>query len=182
MPWKNGGGSTLEFAVDPEGATLETGFRWRLSSAEVAQSGPFSSFPGMERWLLLLSGEGFEIDFGARGCARLREPLQPIRFQGDWPAWASLVGGPSTDLGLMVDPRRVRASLDVIRLDKNCLFRLDEGTTLFFVGTGTVSIPALDLHLGGNHLLRIENEAEASVELAPGLTPVALVMVRLVSV
>ena len=106
MPWKNGGGSTLELAVDPPGATLETGFAWRLSTAEVAVSGPFSAFPGLERMLLLLEGAGFAIDFGPRGSVDLTQPLRPIWFSGDWPATATLVDGPCMDFNLMVDPRK----------------------------------------------------------------------------
>ncbi len=82
MPWKNGGGTTLELAVAPPGATLDSGFAWRLSSAEVAASGPFSAFPGLERTLLLLAGDGFRLDFGARGTVILDRPLEPVRFSG----------------------------------------------------------------------------------------------------
>ena len=42
-PWKNGGGITHEVIrvpADPED------FRWRVSMAEVAASGPFSRFTG----------------------------------------------------------------------------------------------------------------------------------------
>ena len=43
MPWKNGLGVTREMAVFPSGANLERGdFLWRLSSADVGTSGPFS--------------------------------------------------------------------------------------------------------------------------------------------
>lgn len=175
MPWRNGGGSTLELAVDPPGATLATGFRWRLSSAEVGESGPFSAFPGLERWLLLLEGDGFELDFGDRGCVDLRVPLGPVHFLGDWPASATLAGGPSTDLNLMLDPQRVKATVEVIRLDRNRTFPLSDGTTLFFCAKGTASAPALNLHLGWHHLLRIEEGAGLTLELAPGLTQTAVV-------
>ncbi|MBN7823193.1 HutD family protein, partial [Bowmanella yangjiangensis] len=46
MPWKNGGGSTLELAICPVGASLDD-FDWRISSASVASSGAFSRFPGI---------------------------------------------------------------------------------------------------------------------------------------
>ena len=39
MPWKNGGGSTLEIVKDA-GKGLE-GFGWRLSIADIAESGGF---------------------------------------------------------------------------------------------------------------------------------------------
>jgi len=50
MPWKNGGGTTTEIAVAPEGASLND-FDWRISMAHVGADGPFSSFPGIDRTL-----------------------------------------------------------------------------------------------------------------------------------
>lgn len=179
MPWKNGGGTTLELAVAPPGATLETGLRWRLSSAEVAASGPFSLFPGLERWLWLLDGDGFELDFGARGRVDLREPLRPIRFPGDWRATATLAGGTSTDLNLMVDPSQVCASAEVIHLERNRALVLGKATTLFLCARGTASVPVLGLHLGHLHLLRLEDGAGTTLEFAPGLTRTALVKIDL---
>ena len=78
MPWKNGAGSTTELLIDPPGATLAGGFRWRVSMATVAESGPFSSFPGLDRTLLLLEGEGMELDHGPHGRALLPGPLVPV--------------------------------------------------------------------------------------------------------
>ena len=179
MPWKNGGGSTLELAVEPPNGDLASGFRWRLSSAEVAESGPFSAFPGLERWLFLLEGDGFELDFESRGRMDLREAFFPIRFPGDWPATATLAGGPSTDLNLMVDPRHIDASVEVLHLGRNRLVPLLSPTTLFFLAAGTASIPALGLHLGWHHLLRIEEGTGMALELAPGLTRTVVVKMAL---
>ena len=49
-PWKNGGGSTTEIAIAPLGATVDK-FDWRISLATIANSGPFSVFPGVDRTL-----------------------------------------------------------------------------------------------------------------------------------
>jgi environmental stress-induced protein Ves len=51
-PWKNGGGTTTEIAVHPEGAGWDD-FHWRVGIAEIRQSGPFSSFPGIDRSIML---------------------------------------------------------------------------------------------------------------------------------
>ena len=53
MPWKNGGGTTTEIAVHPEGAGWDD-FLWRVGIADIAQSGPFSSFAGIDRSIVLL--------------------------------------------------------------------------------------------------------------------------------
>ena len=178
MPWKNGGGTTLELAVEPAGATLETGFAWRLSSAEVATSGPFSTFPGIDRTLLLLSGDGFRLDFGGRGAVTLDRPLEPVRFSGEWPAEATLLGGPCVDFNLMADPARCRARLEVLRLDGSRRLALDAAAVLVFVARGGVSIPALDLHLGQGHLLRVDGGA-SDLDVVPGYGGAALVVVRI---
>ena len=57
MPWKNGGGVTIEIAVSPSGSSLDT-FDWRVSMATVIEPGPFSSFPGIDRTLCVLTGNG----------------------------------------------------------------------------------------------------------------------------
>ena len=41
-PWKTGGGVTREVAAYPLGAALDA-FVWRVSVADVAQAGPFST-------------------------------------------------------------------------------------------------------------------------------------------
>ncbi|WP_257304855.1 HutD/Ves family protein [Geothrix campi] len=179
MPWKNGGGTTLELAVDPPGATVETGFRWRLSSAEVAASGPFSAFPGLERWLLLLEGAGFDLDFGPRGRVALTEPLVPIRFSGDWPATATLVDGPSTDFNLMVDPRCCQARVESFHLASPRALAQPAGSTLIvFVAGGTVYVPEVELHLGRRHLLRMDDAPDV-LQLIPGYGGATLVVVEL---
>ena len=55
MPWKNGGGLTREVASSPPGSAL-TDFDWRISFAEVAAGGPFSTFPGVDRVIILIDG------------------------------------------------------------------------------------------------------------------------------
>ncbi len=60
MPWKNGGGETVEIAVFPPGAGVDD-FDWRISMATVASDGPFSIFPGIDRTLSILDGAGLSL-------------------------------------------------------------------------------------------------------------------------
>ncbi len=96
QPWKNGKGVTVELArADRTGALL-----WRLSMATVAEDGPFSVFPGIERNLTVLTGPGFRLvgDGLALDCL----PLQPVAFAGDVPVRAEGSGGQvSTDFNVM---------------------------------------------------------------------------------
>ena len=56
-PWKNGGGVTREVAAHPADSGLD-GFHWRVSLADVAQGGPFSVFPGVDRVITVVRGAG----------------------------------------------------------------------------------------------------------------------------
>lgn len=98
-PWRNGGGSTAEVAVDPPGASLEA-FRWRVSHAQVPASGPFSAFPGVDRTLVVLEGAGLVL-CREDGEQRLEGPLALAAFPGDGPTFGRLLGGPCRDFNVM---------------------------------------------------------------------------------
>ncbi|MCF3639447.1 HutD family protein [Rhizobium sp. TRM95111] len=100
MPWKNGGGETVEIAVFPEGAGLSD-FGWRISMATVASDGPFSVFPGIDRTLAVLSGNGMELSIEGIGKRLLTPESAPLAFPADAPTTARLTGGPITDLNVM---------------------------------------------------------------------------------
>ena len=100
MPWKNGGGETVEVIVHPQGADF-TDFGWRVSMATVAADGPFSVFPGIDRTLALLSGEGMALSVEGLGERLLTPASAPLAFPADAPTAARLTGGPVTDLNVM---------------------------------------------------------------------------------
>ena len=113
MPWKNGGGTTTEITVSPEGAGLDD-FDWRVSMARVEGGGPFSGFAGVDRTLAVLEGEGIVLDIGGRPPERLTGASAPLSFPADVPTTAALISGPITDLNVMT--RRGRATHTVERL------------------------------------------------------------------
>ncbi len=100
MPWKNGGGETVEIAVSPPGASLDA-FEWRVSMAHVAASGPFSSFPGIDRTLAVLDGAGIRLALRGREPVSLTRETPPFTFSGDDAAEAQLIGGAILDLNVM---------------------------------------------------------------------------------
>jgi environmental stress-induced protein Ves len=115
QPWKNGGGFTREIAVMPPGAGLAA-FTWRVSIAEIAQDGPFSAFPGIDRQILLLSGAGARLYAETEKIDHLlNEPLVPFAFAGEAAITASLLDGPSQDLNVMTRRGVVRAEVEVAR-------------------------------------------------------------------
>ena len=100
MPWKNGGGETVEVIVTPEGASLSD-FGWRVSMASVASDGPFSVFPGIDRTLAVLSGDGMALSIEGLGETLLTPASTPLAFPADAPTTARLTGGAITDLNVM---------------------------------------------------------------------------------
>lgn len=98
QPWKNGGGETIEIAVSPPEATTDD-FNWRVSMARVETDGPFSVFPGIDRTLMVIDGDGIELDVEGYGLTTLTDA--PHAFPGDRPTNARLLGGAITDLNVM---------------------------------------------------------------------------------
>ncbi len=114
MPWKNGGGVTREVAIWPPTAALDA-FDWRISIADVAQGGPFSVFPGVERVLTVIQGAGLELAVEGLATVTLDAAAPPFAFPGDAACAAELHDGPIRDLNLMV--RRGVCTVRVRRLD-----------------------------------------------------------------
>ncbi|TXH91256.1 MAG: HutD family protein [Rhodoferax sp.] len=110
MPWKNGGGSTREVVCQPPGAGMDR-FDWRVSIASIVQSGPFSVFPGIDRSIALLDGDGVQLRAPGHFDHRLDTPAQPFAFAGDLAVDCTLLGGESTDFNVMT--RRGVVSADV---------------------------------------------------------------------
>ena len=84
-PWKNGGGMTREVAAYPVGASLDT-FVWRVSVADVEQPGPFSTFAGIDRTLVLLAGAGMRLHERSGPTQTLTAPLSIARRSGNMPS------------------------------------------------------------------------------------------------
>ncbi len=99
VPWKNGSGTTAEVAAFPEGSSFET-FGWRISMADVASDGPFSVYPDIDRTLIVVEGDGIELD--VEGIAyRLDRASPKLSFSGDDSTTGRLLAGPIRDLNVM---------------------------------------------------------------------------------
>ena len=122
--WKNGLGWTREILRFPEAAE---DWDWRLSIAEVDKDGPFSAFPGVDRELVLLAGEGMRLCFDDGERVELRPPHDRIRFAGERALRAELISGPTQDFNLMWKRDRVEASLLHRPLVGPMLFFAEEG-------------------------------------------------------
>ena len=108
MPWKNGGGSTEEITRDA-GEGLE-GFGWRLSIADIGESGGFSRFEGYQRIISVLQGAGMHLQVDGLSTRALR-PFDAFAFKGESAVSCSLIDGPIRDFNLIYAPQRYTARL-----------------------------------------------------------------------
>lgn len=159
MPWKNGGGTTTEIAVAPEGASLDD-FDWRISKAHVGQDGPFSSFPGIDRTLSVLTGAGITLAFGDGERARLDRSSAPCPFAADRAVDGVLVDGPIDDLNVM--SRRGRWRHRVERLTRAGSVSASEGLLVLVARKGDWQVDGASLAAGDSAVL----DAPGHVELA----------------
>ena len=114
-PWKNGGGTTREIMRWPADSTLEN-FEWRVSVATLAASGPFSALPGVDRQIMLLDGEGARLRSpDGRIDHALSERGKVFAFSGDAAVDATLPGGVSRDLNLMMRRGHWHGHMQVVR-------------------------------------------------------------------
>jgi environmental stress-induced protein Ves len=172
QPWKNGAGVTTQLALHEEGER----WVWRLSLAEVAQSGPFSDFAGYERTIMLVEGAGMELEVDGRATDALRLPYRPFVFDGGARTRCSLLSGPVKDLNLIVDRARAGASLDVIDTNRFRGTRLEARWTLAYAlrGWTRVVADAVECTLAPGELLRLDGARGADLDLV-GLDQSALV-------
>ena len=110
IPWKNGGGTTRDLLAWPDPAHWQL----RISVAAIEHDGPFSDFSGIDRWFVVLHGEGVALQLADRRREiRLGEP--PLHFDGALTPMCSLLDGPTSDLNLMTRRNTGRGVMTVAR-------------------------------------------------------------------
>lgn len=106
--WKNGGGMTSEVLVHPPGASMDD-FLWRVSIADVEQAGDFSSFPGVDRIMAILSGQ---LELIVDGASTILDATSaPLAYPGDVPTSGRPLRGMVRDINVMVRRGMARAVL-----------------------------------------------------------------------
>ena len=148
--WRNDMGWTLEIARYPQDATE---WDYRFSIAEIERDCAFSVFPGCDRQLVLLSGNGMTLAFDDGEILDVLPPHGRVAFAGERALHCRLLDGPTHDFNVMV--RRNRYSAQV-------LHRPLVGSMVFFAEPGVSW--AIHLLAGGARI------KQADLVLAPGDT------------
>jgi len=105
--WKNQCGWTREIARSSD----DGDWNWRLSIAEIEEDAPFSRFEGIERELVLLSGNGLRLRFDDGTARELLPPHERVRFAGERGVHGELIDGPTQDFNLMWRRDAIEAQL-----------------------------------------------------------------------
>lgn len=95
--WRNGGGQTRELLAWPNAAD----WTLRISLADIQADGPFSSFPGVQRWFAVVQGEGVQLQF-ADATRVIGLADEPLCFDGALAPGCAMLHGPTRDLNLML--------------------------------------------------------------------------------
>ena len=105
-----------------------------MSIATIAADGPFSTFAGVDRFLVPLSAAGLDLET-ASGVRHL-DQWQVFEFSGEESIAAIGVAATSTDLNLMVRRKTTLGAIDIVRVDG--AFEVDAALIVVLAGAFTV--------------------------------------------
>jgi len=139
--WKNKSGQSLEIAIFPPQASLnENTFLWRLSSAQLIENGPFSEFPGYNRYLALINGKTLQLTFPLGHPSVTLKNCDVHHFSGDIRVSYHLIAPPISDLNLIYKRDKVKAHFKIIHLSmKPRSFYLEGKVALLFGVLGSTN-------------------------------------------
>jgi uncharacterized protein len=145
QPWRNGGGRTHLLLAWPR----PNEWLVRVSIADIESDGPFSAFPGVQRWFQVLAGAGVRLAWPDGEDAELQPESPPRCFDGGTPPQATLSAGSTRDLNLMIahgQGRMVRAAAPWVWPEPERPTRwralYTEGPTTLCLGRQQVDLPA----------------------------------------
>ena len=185
-PWRNGGGVTRPVAsgnmevnasgnMRMEASATEPGsagddWNWRVSIADINVDGPFSVFPGVQRQLTLLEGEGLALQgegnaaSGAQHAWRASQVGDVLSFPGVALVRAHLLGGPVRVWNLMLRGDAMRGHVQAWRYNDAAWlqpFTADDACAVF------VYVPCGELALRGSN--QVDGVADITLVAGQGL-------------
>jgi environmental stress-induced protein Ves len=146
--WRNGGGETRELLAWP----TADDWVWRMSVAEVAASGPFSRFEGVQRWFAVLQGAGVRLQVDESEHT-LTSASAPFCFDGASATHCQLLAGATQDFNLMVRKQQATAQMRRVNADLRFLTSRSSVIAVYSIDGETrvrneqesVSVPACSL-------------------------------------
>ena len=165
-----GGGHGADRIAAQTPSTNQPSADWqlRISRADIAASGPFSAFPGVQRWFVVLSGKGVVLHMPtADGHTRDHQLLPghtPLHFDGGLAPGCTLVDGPTQDLNLMARGGNATVLAVEQSLDWICTFAMGG---LYTAVAGTWSQGTQSVELAAHTLVWCTTADAAHMRFAP---------------
>lgn len=179
VPWKNGGGVTLDIAgahrpgFDPAGWD---GMIWRLGRTRIEIPGPFSNLPGCDRLLAVIDGSGLVLHPAGRPALDVRQPFHAVRFAGEWPIDSELTAGPVGVLNLLADRKAMAIALSFVAAPAGATLEAPHSIVLALAPT-RVRLDGVPVSLAQDGAISIVGDGALAVDeglvAIAALTPVA---------
>jgi len=106
-PWKNGGGVARDLLCWP---SVED-WQLRISVADIEADGPFSSYPGIDRWFGLLSGRGVRLQW-PQAVRHMHPGHALLHFDGAMAPECRLDDGPARAFNVMARRGALRVRIE----------------------------------------------------------------------
>lgn len=156
--WKNGGGTSRDLLLWPD----EHAPWLQIAVADLTRDGPFSPYPGVDRWFGLLQGTGVELTW-RHAVRRLHAGHALLHFDGGDAPTCRLTGGAASALNVLHYRERgrvaVRSAAPLSQppegYDFFALF-VREGARLQPQTTGPIELPPWSLVWGERVSLHLE--------------------------
>jgi len=184
VPWKNGGGVTTELAMEPAADGRPDGrFVWRVSIADVVEPGPFSAFPGYDRLIAVVEGDGMRLSVDGAPPVERRRLDPAFAFPGEAPVWCEPTAGPIRDVNLMLDRASAAGMLTLLAgsaAQRANVHRAEADVLLVHALAGMLTVTPEDgetLTVPAGHSLLLHG-AEALVEAPAGAEGVCAEVLR----
>lgn len=173
VPWRNGGGVTRQ--VVSAGGSGPEDFDWRISIADVDEPGPFSAFPGIDRIITVVEGQG--MDLVVDGVAHVLGLHQPLRFDGASQTSCTRLAGPIRDLNVMTRRQRFSATVAVRDLSQTRPIAIS-GSQVLVLLSGSAVVVGADGSRAGLDLLDAVGPSGGHVRLVEGSGRAAVVRIE----
>ena len=138
--------------------------------ADVGATGPFSTFPGIDRTIAVIEGNGMDLQFDDGRMVPL-ELNQPVDFDGGDAVTGILRDDAIRDFNVMVDRRYYSTRLDIAQKMETVPCRLSAGGVLLIHvlnGDCVVACGGQDDPLGPDESAIFEGVARVSVSVRAG--------------
>lgn len=134
VPWRNGGGLTRELLAWPD----PRDWLLRVSVADIHASGPFSAYPGVDRWFAVLDGGTVCLETAGAGRTELTTSRAALHaFSGDALTHCTALGPTTRDFNIMARRSSIRLHQQPLQ-ERSRLETRAEGVGLFVVHAAEV--------------------------------------------